>query len=109
MNISKLAYEKVFNLGNYENDKIRVEVDILPGESTQEALQKARNFVDINSATFQKKVREAEETVRDVDRHTGRQVKTAKEFLEAYQAKVNSISDRMLTASVHERKEVDPE
>lgn len=45
MNIDRISYEKVFQLGAYINEKIRVEVSLEKGEDAKEALDTARNLV----------------------------------------------------------------
>lgn len=49
MKAIKIYYEKCFNLGNYENEKIGIEV-IVEDESAVEALKAAKAFVDANGA-----------------------------------------------------------
>ena len=43
-----VSYSKVFSLGNYENEKIGVEIEIQDGDDVQKAIQEARNFVEFN-------------------------------------------------------------
>jgi Tfp pilus assembly protein PilO len=45
MHISKVSYQKTFNLGSYTSEKIGVELDINEGEDAKLALDKARKLV----------------------------------------------------------------
>ena len=45
MKAIKIYYEKCFNLGNYENEKIGIEV-LIEEESAVEALKAAKDFVE---------------------------------------------------------------
>ena len=45
MHISKVSYQKTFNLGNYCSEKIGVELDINPTEDAKEALNTAKALV----------------------------------------------------------------
>lgn len=45
MNITLVRYERVHNLGNYESERIGVEVVVNEGESPDEAVEAARTFV----------------------------------------------------------------
>ena len=38
----KIIYARLFNLGNYENERIEVEDEVLAGETTQETYRRLR-------------------------------------------------------------------
>lgn len=46
MLVKLIHYERLVNLGNYENEKLGIDVEIEPGESTADAIQRARVVVD---------------------------------------------------------------
>lgn len=41
----KVTYERLFNLGNYNNERIALEDDVQDGETPQEAYQRLRTAV----------------------------------------------------------------
>lgn len=41
----RVTYERLFNLGNYNNERIALEDDVQPGETPQEAYQRVRAAV----------------------------------------------------------------
>ena len=48
MKCTRIYYEKCFNLGNYQNEKIGVEVELAENETAQQALDTAKRFVEKN-------------------------------------------------------------
>ena len=46
MKATKVKYEKTFNLGNYSNEVIGVEIELDYGETAKEAIEKARKYVN---------------------------------------------------------------
>lgn len=46
MRATKVLYERVHNLGNYENERIGIEIQLDEGEKADEALRLARVFVN---------------------------------------------------------------
>ena len=46
MRATKITYERVHNLGNYENERVGIEIQIDEGEKADEALRLARIFVN---------------------------------------------------------------
>ena len=46
MKATKVHYEKTFNLGNYSNEVIGVDVEIEEGETAAEAIKTAREYVN---------------------------------------------------------------
>lgn len=46
MNIKSINYQKTFNLGNYQSERIGVEIELNPGDSANEALDLAKQFVE---------------------------------------------------------------
>lgn len=48
MKATKITYSRLFNMGDYNNEKIEVEVQLEEGESAAEGLKRAKAFVDKN-------------------------------------------------------------
>lgn len=46
MKATKIKYEKTFNLGNYSNEVIGVEVELGEGENALTAIEAARDYVN---------------------------------------------------------------
>lgn len=66
MKATKIYYEKLFNLGNYQNEKIGIELIIEDGEKASDVLEQAKNFVNsINPIEMRKK--EYEEALKIVN------------------------------------------
>lgn len=88
MEIQTVIYHKVFNLGNYSNEKIGIEMKLQPGENPIDAFAEAKKIVEKSHKFFQdlptyemaKKVRE------NADDHTGREMKASLEIISAFEA-----------------------
>lgn len=50
MRVTTIHYERTFNLGNYESQKLGVTVELGEGDNPLEALTRAKNFVEGNKA-----------------------------------------------------------
>ena len=46
MKVTKIFYKRLFNLGNFQNEEIGIEVEIEDGELPSEALTRAKKFVN---------------------------------------------------------------
>jgi hypothetical protein len=46
MRATKITYERVHNLGNFENERVGIEIELDEGEKADEALRLARIFVN---------------------------------------------------------------
>lgn len=81
MKTKQVSYSKVFSLGNYENEKIGVEIEIQEGDDVQKAIQEARNFVEFNHKVngLATELAQCERVVSNPEDFTGRQVQRAKE------------------------------
>ncbi|HEY3406453.1 MAG TPA: hypothetical protein VGK59_23860 [Ohtaekwangia sp.] len=92
MKTIQIHYSKVFSLGNYENEKIGVEIEIQEGDDVQKAIQQARQFVEFNHKLngLNLEFEQCERVVNNPDDFTGQQVKRAKERMEQIH---NSISE----------------
>lgn len=70
MKIVTVEYSRVFDLGNYQNEKIGVIVEIADGEDAQTALAEAKNFVDFSSKNFKTELDHARHIVQNPDDYT---------------------------------------
>jgi hypothetical protein len=50
MRVVNLTYERTFNLGNYQSEKIGVEVALDSNDNANEALERAKKFVEGNQS-----------------------------------------------------------
>jgi hypothetical protein len=88
MQIENVSYHKVFNLGNYSNEKIGIDIRLAPGEDPIEAFAEAKKIVEKSHQFFQDQPHydQAKEIVSRPDDFTGRQVKQAEEAIKAFEA-----------------------
>lgn len=84
MKVKTVSYSKVFSLGNYENEKLGVEIELQEGDDVQKAMQDARQFVEFNHKVngLVKEQSQCEHVVNNPDDFTGTQVRRAKERLD---------------------------
>lgn len=87
MKIQTIQYHKVFNLGNYSNEKIGVDVVIAEGEDPLDAFAEAKRLVEKSHKFFQDlpTYERAKEIIAHPDDHTGRTVKQAQEAIKAFE------------------------
>lgn len=88
MKAKKIIYEKLVNLGNYQHEKIGIEIEIQEGETASDVLAKARLFVDISTDNAEfKKYERCKEILhnRDVNRYSS--VIEAEKFVKEYEEK----------------------
>lgn len=91
MKVKNVVYNKVFSLGNYENEKIGVEIEVGEGENPVEALFEAKKYVE-RSHLFNKQYRDYEEAqriIKDEANFTGNQRKQANTFVEDFESNFN--------------------
>lgn len=90
MKTKSIHYSKVFSLGNYENEKIGVDIEVQEGDDIQKVIQTAREFVEFNHSLngFQNTIDHCEHVINNPDDYTGRQVSQAKQNLEEIHAKM---------------------
>lgn len=84
MRITSINYSRVFSLGNYENEKIGVEVELSSQDDPQKSLDEAKKFVDLSSKNFKSKLDSAKMILRNPDDYLVKEVRDAKEFLRRY-------------------------
>jgi hypothetical protein len=83
MRVSSVKYEKLISLGNYENQKIGVVVELEPDESPAEALRRARAFVEasVQPKPTERELKMARHKVENADDYPPREVREAQEVL----------------------------
>ena len=80
MKATKVKYEKTFNLGNYSNEVIGVEIELADGETAKDAIEKAMKYVNtIQEITSDKE--KWQKIVDNPDGYTYRAVKEAQQKL----------------------------
>ena len=81
MQVKNVIYNKVFSLGNYENEKIGVEIEVQPEDDIQQAMQKARQFVEFNHKVngYINEIEQCDHIISNPDDFTGSQVRRAME------------------------------
>lgn len=65
MKASKVIYEKTFNLGNYQNEVIGIEIELAEGEKASEALDMAKRFVEAKHTAERDKELESARNIAD--------------------------------------------
>lgn len=86
-----ITYSKVFSLGNYENEKIGIEIELGENENPIDALFEAKKYVE-KSHLFNQRYHEYERAkliVKDEDNFTGKQRKQAETFIEDFEHNFN--------------------
>lgn len=98
MKIKTITYQKVFSLGNYENEKIGVEIELAENEDPQKAIQDARNYVEFNHKVngLISERDKCQYVVNNPDEFTGSQVKHAKQRIEQIDAQIMSGNQLLL-------------
>jgi uncharacterized protein YfaT (DUF1175 family) len=88
MKTKTVTYQKVFNLGDYSNEKIGVDLEIEEGDSVQDAVNKARDFVENQHQLNKKKGNylQACSIIENTADYTGRQIEQARQFKSEYEA-----------------------
>lgn len=92
MKTNLVSYHKVFSLGNYENEKIGVEIEIQDGDDVQKAIQQARQFVEFNHKLngINSEMEQCERIVNNPEDFTGRQVFHAKQRIRELNDQINA-------------------
>lgn len=115
MQIEKISYHKTFNLGNYSNEKIGIDIVLVEGENPLDAFAEAKKQVE-KSHNFFKDIpayQRAKSVVSNPDDHTGREVKQSEQlvkvFEENYPDYINTFmpASRQLTESPDEEDDDD--
>lgn len=79
MKTSNIHYSKVFSLGNYENEKIGVDIEVQEGDDIQKVIQQARQFVEFNHQLngIQSDIEQCDRVINNPDDFTGSQLRSA--------------------------------
>lgn len=65
MKATKVIYEKTFNLGNYQNEVIGIEIEPAEGEKASEAMDMAKRFVEAKHTAERDKQIESARQIAD--------------------------------------------
>ena len=82
MKAKKVNYQKCFNLGNYQNEVIAIELEVEEGDKAQDVLDNARKFVEGQHNEKKSMLKECEEIIANPDDYTGLRVKKAAKWIE---------------------------
>ena len=84
MYTKNVTYSKVFSLGNFENEKIGVEIEIQEGDDVQKAIQEARQFVEFNHKLngITNELESCLHVIKNPDEFTGSQVRRAQQRMD---------------------------
>lgn len=101
MKITEISYEKVFNLGNYSNEKIGVRVQLAEGESPLDAFAEAKKQVEKSHLFFQSlpAYERAKKTAADPNNNTGYQVAEARAVIETFETNFADYINKFMPAS----------
>jgi len=110
MNIEKVSYHKVFNLGNYSNEKIGVDIVLAPGESVLDAFAEAKKHVEKSHQFFTDlpKYERAKQMMKEEKRYTGYELDEAKNVIELFEANYPDYIEKFVPASRQLTEGVDP-
>ncbi len=99
MQIKQVEYSKVFNLGNYSNEKIGVIVDLAPDEDPLDAFAEAKRQVEKGHKFFKEMpaYEQAKNAVAHPEDFTGRDVNLAKETIAAFEANYADYLNKFFT------------
>lgn len=101
MVIEKVSYHKTFNLGNYSNEKIGIDIILAPGENPLDAFAEAKIQVEKSHNFFRQhpSYEQAKKIVSNPDEYTGRDVKQAEELITAFEANFPEFLNKFFNTS----------
>lgn len=79
MKCTRIYYEKCFNLGNYQNEKVGVEIELAEGETAAAAMKLAQKFVEQSTTKENHNLDRAKQIVAQPDNYSYSDVVKAKE------------------------------
>ena len=87
MKATKIYYKKLFNLGNFQNEEIGVEIEVENGERAVDVLRKAKQFVNGLDPKNEKerKYNEACEILKNKNAWNYQRVVEAEELVRQYE------------------------
>jgi len=84
--IKSIRYERLYNLGNFEHEKICLEVDVMDGDDPVQVLAKARTFCDLHSHSGEARYARAKAVLADTENpHLQSDIKSCMEIVEKYE------------------------
>jgi len=95
MKATKVYYQKTFDLGNYSNEKIGVEIELDLDEKAEEALKNAKVFVH-KMSSFYKDTEEYNRCMKvlaNPDVHSKTDYDKAQEYVDKYDMETSSTDD----------------
>ena len=82
MKCTRIYYEKCFNLGNYQNEKVGVEIELAEGETATQALDAAKDFVERSNPQEGASVKRAKHIVENKHSYSYNEVVSAEALIE---------------------------
>ena len=97
MKATKIYYKKLFNLGNFQNEEIGVEIEVEYGERAVDVLQKARQFVNGLDPKNEKerKDNEACDILKNKNAWNYQRVVEAEELVKQYEADKERVEEEL--------------
>lgn len=65
MKPKSVRYERLYNLGNFDHEKIAIEIEIEDGETASEVFRQAKNFCRLKSEDLARKIEHARAGLHD--------------------------------------------
>lgn len=84
MKATVVRFERLFNRGNFEHEKIAIEIQLEEGDTAKAALEKAKSFVETNSHKGLSQIHHAQMIAANPDNFSYKEVTEAKEYIEKY-------------------------
>ena len=99
MKVNTVSYSKVFSLGNFENEKIGVEIELQEGDDVQAVMQQAKQYVEFNHKVNRliTTIEECDHVINNPDNYTGSQLRQASQRKAEIQKELNE-GKNLLTA-----------
>jgi hypothetical protein len=95
MKVKKINYQKCFNLGNYENHVIGIEIELGEDDMAADVLETAKKFVEksndkvsIEDKNFYEKQKEI---VSNSEFYTADQVNYSKEWIKDFETEIDDL------------------
>ncbi len=92
MKATRIYVERCFNLGNYENEKVGIELEVEEGEKAADVLAHAKRFLDKNNPEILRDLMEyerAKSIIENPKAYMYVEVEDAKKLVE----KIDAVSD----------------
>jgi hypothetical protein len=86
MKATKIYYQKCFNLGNYQNEVIGIELEIDEKETAKIAIENAKKFVQGFSESNKSVYERCKAIIEKPDLFTVKEYEFSKNFVENYDA-----------------------